>query len=42
MKLPLCYMILLFAAHTDSIAGILRGLKDVSKTDYILVPNDKE
>ena len=42
MKLPLCYMVLLFAAQTDNIAGVLRGLKDVSKSDYVLVPNDKE
>ncbi len=38
MKYTLCYMMLLFAVHTDNIAGILRGIKDVDNTPYYLEP----
>lgn len=37
-KYALCYMMLLFAAHTDNIAGILRGLRDVNNTPHFLEP----
>ena len=38
MKYTLCYMMLLFAVHTDNIAGILRGIKDVDNIPYYLEP----
>jgi hypothetical protein len=42
MKHAMCYMILLFAANTDSIAGIMRGLRDVDNNIYYLEPkNDR-
>ena len=31
-------MVLLFAAQTDNIAGILRGMRDMNKTPYYLEP----
>ena len=31
----MCYMLLLFAANTDSVAGILRGLRDASITYHL-------
>ncbi len=30
MKYVMCYMLLLFAANTDSVAGVLRGLRDAN------------
>lgn len=41
MKYTLCYMILLFAAQTDNIAGILRSLRDVNHTPYYLEPKNE-
>jgi hypothetical protein len=41
MKYTLCYMVLLFAAQTDNIAGVLRGLRDVNNTPYYLEPRDE-
>ena len=35
------YMMLLFAAQTDNIAGILRGLRDVNHTHYYLEPKNE-
>jgi hypothetical protein len=40
MKYVLCYSILLFAAQTDNLAGILRGLRDVNNAPYYLEPTD--
>ena len=40
MKYALCYIMLLFAAQTDNIAGILRGLRDVNHTPYYLEPKN--
>ncbi len=41
MKYTLCYMVLLFAAQTENIAGVLRGLRDVNNTPYYLEPRDE-
>ena len=41
MKYTLCYMVLLFAAQTDNIARVLRGLRDVNNTPYYLEPRDE-
>jgi len=41
MKYTLCYMMLLFAAQTDNIAGVLRGLREVNNTPYYLEPRDE-
>lgn len=41
MKYTLCYMMLLFAAQTENIAGVLRGLRDVNNTPYYLEPRDE-
>lgn len=38
MKYTLCYMVLLFAAQTDNIAGVLRGIRDINQTTYHLEP----
>lgn len=40
MKYILCYTILLFAAQTDNLAGILRGLRDINTAPYYLEPTD--
>jgi len=32
------YSILFFAAQTDNIAGILRGIRDINNVDYYLEP----
>lgn len=32
------YSILFFAAQTDNIAGILRGIRDVNNVDHYLEP----
>jgi len=42
MKYVLCYTILLFAAQTDNLAGILRGLRDINNTQYYLEPKDEK
>jgi hypothetical protein len=42
MKYVLCYTILLFAAQTDNLGGILRGLRDVNNTQYYLEPKDEK
>ena len=39
-KFTLCYMVLLFAAQTDNIAGIMRGLRDVNNNKYYLEPKN--
>ena len=36
----MCYMILLFAANTDNVAGIMRGLRDVNNHNYFLEPKN--
>ena len=36
----MCYMILLFAANTDNVSGIMRGLRDVNNNTYFLEPRD--
>lgn len=41
MRYALCYTILLFAAQTDNIAGILRGLRDVNNAPYYLEPTNE-
>ena len=41
MRYTLCYMMLLFAAQTDNIAGILRGLRDVNNTPYCMEPKNE-
>jgi hypothetical protein len=35
-------MMLLFAAQTDNIAGILRGIRDINNTPYHLEPRKDE
>ena len=39
-KYVMIYSILLFAAQTDNIAGILRGLRDVNNNPYHLEPKN--
>lgn len=41
MKFVLCYTMLLFAAQTDNVAGILRGLREVNNALYYLEPRDE-
>lgn len=38
MKHTLCYMMLLLAANTDNLAGILRGIKQIDDSPYHLEP----
>ncbi len=38
MKYTLCYLMLFFAAQTDNISGILRGMKEMNRTPYYLEP----
>jgi hypothetical protein len=40
-KYVMLYSILFFAAQTDNIAGILRGLRDVNHTPYYLEPKNE-
>lgn len=40
MKYTICYLVLLFAAQTDNIAGIMRGLRDFNNNPYYLEPKN--
>ena len=42
MKYTLCYMVLLFAAQTDNIAGVLRGIREMNNVPYYLEPKNEK
>tara|TARA_R110001592_G_scaffold1063_11_gene6381 strand:+ start:8554 stop:8667 length:114 start_codon:yes stop_codon:yes gene_type:complete len=35
-------MVFLFAAHTDNVAGVLRGIRDMENTPYHLEPTRRK